>query len=277
MPFGWIEKIMSAAKPKKPLTILDLIQFKQTGEKISCLTAYDASFNSVIDNVGIDLILIGDSLGMVIKGHSTTIPVTLNDIIYHSQCVTRLPKRAFVMADLPFATYHSKTVAVENAKQLIQQGGVQMVKLEGVHMAIMTHLVQQGIPVCGHLGVLPQSIHKTGSYKTQGKLQQEADKIFTDAQKIEQSGASLLILECVPAILAKRITRALRIPVIGIGAGVDCDGQILVLYDMLGLGEGKAPKFVHDFMKGSDSIKHAIQDYHYAVKSTQFPSEDYSY
>ncbi|MCK5727661.1 MAG: 3-methyl-2-oxobutanoate hydroxymethyltransferase [Methylococcales bacterium] len=261
----------------KPLTILDLIRFKQASEKISCLTAYDASFSAVMDNVGIDLILIGDSLGMVVQGHNTTTPVTLRDIIYHSQCVTRVQKRAFIMADLPFATYHSKTVAIENSKQLIQDGGAQMVKLEGVHMDIIQHLVQQGIPVCGHLGVLPQSIHKTGSYRTQGKLQREADKIFIDAQKIEQSGASLLILECVPAILAKKITLALKIPVIGIGAGVDCDGQILVLHDMLGLGGDKPPRFVHDFMEGSDNIKNAIQDYHYAVKSTQFPSEDHSY
>jgi 3-methyl-2-oxobutanoate hydroxymethyltransferase len=268
---------MSKASSKKSLTILDLMQFKKMGEKISALTAYDASFSQVIDQIGIDLILIGDSLGMIIQGHSTTVPVSLEDVIYHSQCVTRKKKRAFVMADLPFASYHSKEVAIQNASQLMQKGGVQMVKLEGIHRGIIEHLVQHGVPVCGHLGVLPQSIHQIGSYKTQGRHRQEADKLLIDAQKIEQAGASLLILECIPAKLAKKITETLTIPVIGIGAGVDCDGQILVLYDMLGLGEGKFPRFVHNFMKDSDSIRNAIQDYHYAVKSSQFPAVSQSY
>ena len=262
---------------RKILSIVDLIALKQTGEKISCLTAYDASFSALIDKVGIEVILIGDSLGMVVQGQSSTLPVSLDEIIYHSRSVTRGRKHAFVMADLPFSSYYTKTVAMENAAKLMQQGEVQMVKLEGTRIAIITFLVDQGIPVCGHLGLLPQSINQLGAYKVKGKEQQEADKIFEDAQKIEHAGAGLLVLECVPSVLAKKITESLTIPVIGIGAGVDCDGQILVLYDMLGLGEGKRPRFTQNFMEGADSIENAIKHYHHAVKKSLFPTFEQSY
>ena len=266
-----------AQHSRKILSIVDLITLKQAGEKISCLTAYDASFSALIDKVGIEVILIGDSLGMVIQGQSSTVPVTLDEIIYHSRCVTRGRKHAFIMADLPFSSYYTKTIAIENAAKLMQQGGVQMVKLEGTRIAIIEFLVNQGIPVCGHLGLLPQSINQLGAYKVKGKEQQAADKIFEDAQKIEQAGAGLLVLECVPSVLAKRITESLTIPVIGIGAGVDCDGQILVLYDMLGLGEGKRPRFTQNFMENAESIENAIKDYHYAVKKSLFPTFEQSY
>ncbi|MDQ7090562.1 MAG: 3-methyl-2-oxobutanoate hydroxymethyltransferase [Methylococcales bacterium] len=259
------------------LTILDLIALKQVGEKISCLTAYDASFSALIDRLGVEVILIGDSLGMVIQGQNTTVPVTLDEIIYHSRCVIRGRKHAFVMADLPFSSYYSKITAVENAMKLMQQGGVQMVKLEGAKLDIIRFLVEQGIPVCGHLGLLPQSINQLGAYKVKGKQPEEANRIFEDAQKIEQAGADLLILECVPAVLAKEISLALTIPVIGIGAGVDCDGQILVLYDMIGLGEGKRPRFTQNFMDGTNTIEEAIQCYHHAVKHTLFPTLEQSY
>ncbi len=261
----------------KILSIVDLIALKQAGEKISCLTAYDASFSALIDKVGIEVILIGDSLGMVIQGQNSTLPVTLDEIIYHSRCVIRGRKQAFVMADLPFSSYYSKNIAMENAAKLMQQGNVQMVKLEGTRIEIIEFLVDQGIPVCGHLGLLPQSINQLGVYKVKGKSQQEADKIFEDAQKIEQAGAGLLILECVSSTLAKKITEALKIPVIGIGAGVDCDGQILVLYDMLGLGEGKRPRFTQNFMEGAESIENAIKYYHHAVKKSLFPTFEQSY
>jgi len=261
----------------KILSLIDLIALKQAGEKISCLTAYDASFSALIDKVGIEVILIGDSLGMVIQGQNSTLPVTLDEIIYHSRCVIRGRKQAFVMADLPFSRYYSKNIAMENAAKLMQQGNVQMVKLEGTRIEIIEFLVDQGIPVCGHLGLLPQSINQLGAYKVKGKSQQEADKIFEDAQKIEQAGVGLLILECVPSALAKNITEALKIPVIGIGAGVDCDGQILVLYDMLGLGEGKRPRFTQNFMEGAKSIENAIKHYHHAVKKSLFPTFEQSY
>jgi len=261
----------------KILSIVDLIALKQAGEKISCLTAYDASFSALIDKVGIEVILIGDSLGMVIQGQNSTLPVTLDEIIYHSRCVIRGRKQAFVMADLPFSSYYSKNIAMENAAKLMQQGNVQMVKLEGTRIEIIEFLVDQGIPVCGHLGLLPQSINQLGAYKVKGRSQQEADKIFEDVQKIEQAGVGLLILECVPSALAKNITEALKIPVIGIGAGVDCDGQILVLYDMLGLGEGKRPRFTQNFMEGAESIENAMKHYRHAVKKSLFPTFEQSY
>ncbi len=267
----------SGQQSYKSLTIIDLITLKQQGEKISCLTAYDASFSALIDKVGIEVILIGDSLGMVIQGQSSTVPVTIEEIIYHSCCVIRGKKQAFIIADLPFASYYSKMVAIENAIKIMQQGGVQMVKLEGAQIDIIYFLVEQGIPVCGHLGLLPQSINQLGHYQVKGRLQSEADKIFSDAQKIEQAGAKLLILECVPAILAKKISASLKIPVIGIGAGVDCDGQILVLYDMLGLSDGKRPRFTQNFMQGAESIEIAIQRYRDAVKKSLFPTIEQSY
>ncbi|NOQ34908.1 MAG: 3-methyl-2-oxobutanoate hydroxymethyltransferase [Methylococcaceae bacterium] len=266
-----------ASNSTKALSILDLIAMKQAGEKISCLTAYDASFSALIDKVGVDVLLIGDSLGMVIQGQSTTVPVTIEDMVYHSRCVTRARNRAFVMADLPFLSYTSKTIAIENAAKLIQQGGAQMVKLEGARFEVIEFLVEQGIPVCGHLGLLPQSINQLGAYKVKGKQQQEADKIISDAKKIEQAGATLLVLECVPAALAKKISLALTIPVIGIGAGVDCDGQVLVLYDMLGLGTGKRPRFTHNFMADAQSIEGAVECYHQAVKKSLFPTLSQSY
>ena len=266
-----------AANTSKTLSILDLMAMKQVGEKISCLTAYDASFTALLDKVGIDVLLVGDSLGMVIQGQCTTVPVRIDDMVYHSRCVSSARKRAFVIADLPFLSYVNTSQAIENAAKLLQQGGVQMVKLEGARLEVIHFLVEQGIPVCGHLGLLPQSINQLGAYKVKGKRQQEADKIFDDAKKLEQAGASLLVLECVPATLAKKITQALKIPVIGIGAGVDCDGQILVLYDMLGLESGKRPRFTKNFMEEAKSIENAIEHYHHAVKKACFPSIEHSY
>ncbi len=266
-----------AANGGKALSILDLMAMKQAGEKISCLTAYDASFTTLLDKVGIDVLLVGDSLGMVIQGHATTVPVSIEDMVYHSRCVTSARKRAFVIADLPFLSYVNETVAIENAAKLMQQGSAQMVKLEGARLEVIQFLVEQGIPVCGHLGLLPQSINQLGAYKVKGKRQQEADRIFAEAQKLEQVGASLLVLECVPAALAKKISESLKIPVIGIGAGVDCDGQVLVLYDMLGLESGKRPRFTKNFMDGADSIEAAIDNYHKAVKKALFPTTEHSY
>lgn len=261
----------------KPLTVNDLTAMKQRGEKISCLTAYDASFSGLIDKVGIDMMLVGDSLGMVIQGHDTTLPATVSDMVYHARCVSTARRRAFVIADLPFMSYATPVIAARNAARLIQTGGAQMVKLEGPRVDIVSFLVDQGIPVCGHLGLLPQWINQLGSYKVQGKEPAGAAKIMADAHQLQQAGAGLLVLECVPAILAKEISAQLDIPVIGIGAGVDCNGQVLVLYDMLNIGTGKRPRFSRNFMQDAATIEAAIHAYHKAVKQSQFPGPEHSF
>ena len=265
------------ADSTKSLSISDLINMKQTGEKISCLTAYDASFASLLDQAGIDVILVGDSLGMVIQGHASTLPVTIQDMVYHTRNVSAARKRAFVLADLPFASYATPQQAVQNAAQLMQIAGAQMVKLEGARIDVIQFLVEQGIPVCGHLGLLPQSVNQLGGYKVQGREPEQAEQILNDALAIEQAGAKLLLLECVPALLAAQITQALTIPVIGIGAGADCDGQVLVLYDMLNISVGKRPRFSKNFMTGTNSIEEAIKSYLNAVKNHQFPAADHAY
>lgn len=261
----------------KALTINDLRAMKLAGEKISCLTAYDASFSGLLDRVGIDVILVGDSLGMVIQGWDSTLPVTVDDMVYHSRNVARARKRAFVVCDLPFASYATPEQALLNAARLVQAGLAQMVKLEGPKTAVIRFLVEQGIPVCGHLGLLPQSVNRLGGYKVQGRDEAQAAQIVADAEAIEQAGAGLLVLECIPAALAQAISARLSIPVIGIGAGVDCDGQVLVLYDMLNISAGKRPRFSKDFMVGADSIEAAVRCYHHAVKAGQFPTSQQSY
>jgi len=261
----------------KPLSVNDLANMKQRGEKISCLTAYDASFSALIDHVGVDIMLVGDSLGMTIQGHDTTLPVTVTDMVYHTRCVSKARQRAFIIADLPFMTYPTPVVAAENAAKLIQLGGAQMVKLEGARPDVVNFLVEQGVPVCGHLGLLPQYINQLGSYAVQGKNRIDAEKIIADAHLLEQSGAALLVLECIPAKLAKEISMQLSIPVIGIGAGIDCDGQVLVLHDMLNIGTSKRPRFSKDFMQYAESIEAAISAYHQAVKQSLFPTIDHSF
>lgn len=261
----------------KSLSIGDLILMKQSGDKISCLTAYDASFASLLDQAGIDVILVGDSLGMVIQGHASTLPVTIQDMVYHTRNVSIARKRAFVLADLPFASYATPQQALQNAAQLMQMAGAQMVKLEGAKIDVIQFLVEQGIPVCGHLGLLPQSVNQLGGYKVQGREPEQAEQILNDALAIEQAGARLLVLECVPAILAAQISQALTIPVIGIGAGVDCDGQVLVLYDILNISTGKRPRFSKNFMAEAGSIEDAITSYLNAVKNGQFPAAEHAY
>lgn len=258
------------------LTVTDLAAMKHRGEKITCLTAYDASFSAVIDKVGIDVMLVGDSLGNVIQGHATTLPVTLRDLVYHTQCVTKAKQRAFVVADLPFLGYTTPILAAKNAGKLLR-AGAQMVKLEGAKIDCVKFLVDQGVPVCGHLGLQPQSIHLVGGYKVQGKAPQDAQQLVTDALQLQQAGVQLLVLECVPAALAKNISSQLDIPVIGIGAGVDCDGQVLVLYDMLGIGVGNRPRFSMDFLHNAASVEEAIAAFHNAVKQATFPSAEHSF
>jgi 3-methyl-2-oxobutanoate hydroxymethyltransferase len=250
---------------------------KQRGEKITCLTAYDASFSALIDATGIEVILVGDSLGMVVQGHATTLPVTLDDIIYHTRCVMRSCRRALVIADLPFMTYSTPELAAQSAAKLIQLGGAQLVKFEGARIDIVEFLVKQGIAVCGHLGLLPQFIHQIGGYKVQGKACDSADQLIKEALALQKAGVSLLILECVPAELARKISEQLHIPVIGIGAGADCDGQVLVVYDMLGMSHGKRPRFSKDFLSETNSIEAALKIYYNAVKQGDFPTSAHSF
>ncbi len=261
----------------QPLTHLDLLAMKQNGEKIACLTAYDASFSALIDATGIEVILVGDSLGMVVQGHATTLPVKIDDMVYHTRCVTKTCKRALVIADLPFMTYVTPEAAAQNAATLIQAGGAQMVKLEGAKIEIIQFLVEQGISVCGHLGLLPQFIHQLGGYKVQGKIAEAAEKLLVDALEIQNAGATMLILECVPADLARQITEKLTIPVIGIGAGDGCDGQVLVVYDMLGISTGKRPRFSKNFLSDTNSIESALKNYFDAIKKGEFPTAAHSF
>jgi len=264
-------------KQVKARTIADLQEMKNQGKKITSLTAYDATFSALMDQADVDVLLVGDSLGMVVQGHSSTLPVSIQDMVYHTQSVSRGNQRAFVIADLTFMASATPMQAAQNAALLIQQGGAQMVKLEGARLEAIQFMVQQGIPVCAHLGLLPQSIYQLGKYSVQGKHSEDAERILSEAKKIEQAGAQMLVLECIPAGLAKKITQQLNIPVIGIGAGVDCDGQVLVVYDMLGISLGKIPRFSKNYMQQTDSILSAIQAYVDEVKNSQFPLLEHSF
>lgn len=262
----------------KSLTVISLRDMKRAGEKIACLTAYDYSFAQLLDRAGVDLIMIGDSLGMVVQGQSSTLPVTLADVAYHTRCVVRGVQRAVIVADLPFLTYQQNPEqALLSAGQLMQ-AGAHVVKLEGGEPMVETvrFLVERGIPVCAHLGLTPQSVHQLGGYRVQGKTTEAAERLQRDAKLLEQAGASLLVLEAVPSPLAQQITQALSIPTIGIGAGVHTDGQVLVLHDMLGLNPRPA-KFVRNFMQGAASLEAAIKSYVDAVKSRTFPGPEHGY
>ncbi|MBI3571555.1 MAG: 3-methyl-2-oxobutanoate hydroxymethyltransferase [Gammaproteobacteria bacterium] len=253
---------------------------KRGGEKIACLTAYDYSFASLLDSAGIDMIMVGDSLGMVMQGHDTTLPVSVADMAYHSRCVARGTKRALIIVDMPFMSYQqSPSHAFASAGRLMQKGGAQVVKLEGGEPMAGTvrFLVERGVPVCGHLGLTPQSVHQLGGYRVQGRETTSAEKIRHDAKILQEAGASLLVLEAVPAELAKTITAELDIPTIGIGAGKDCDGQVLVLHDMLGIYPRPSPKFSRNFMQGAPSIEAAVKSYIAAVRSGAFPGPEHGY
>ncbi len=258
-------------------TIADLQGMKQAGLKITSLTVYDASFTVLLDQADVDVLLVGDSLGMVVQGHSSTLPVSMQDMLYHTQIVSRARQQAFIIADLPFMSSATPLQAAENAALLIQQGGAQMVKLEGAKIEAIEFMVQQGIPVCAHLGLLPQSIYQLGKYSVQGKEEKDAEKILADAVQIEQAGAQMLIVECIPATLTRQISEQLSIPVIGIGAGVHCDGQVLVLYDMLDISLGRKPRFSKNYMQQSDSIFAAIQSYVAEVREQKFPAQEHSF
>jgi len=261
------------------LTLTRLRKMKDEQNKIAMLTAYDASFAYALEQAGVDVILVGDSLGMVIQGQESTLPVTVDDMIYHTRNVVRGSETVFVIADMPFMSYGNIEQAISNAARLMAEGGAQMVKLEGgaVVADTVNQLTQRGIPVCAHLGLLPQSVHRLGGYRVQGRDEQGAQQVIDDALTLEQAGADMIVLECVPADLADRVTAAVDIPVIGIGAGANCDGQVLVLYDMLGLTPGKRPRFSHDFLSETGAIPAAITKYVQDVKSGQFPTPEQQY
>lgn len=263
----------------KRITLHHLQKLKAKGEKITCLTAYDASFAQVLDQAGIEVLLIGDSLGMVVQGHDSTLPVSIENMIYHSQLVARGSQRAFLIADMPFMSYATSKQAVDNATRLMQLGQVHMVKLEGGSWLAETiqQLTQHGIPVCGHLGLTPQSVHQLGGYHVQGRSVTAAEQLRHDALALQAAGVSLLVLECIPRQLAANLTQELSIPTIGIGAGADCGGQVLVLYDLLGIAREKIPSFAKNFLQETDSIENAVIYFIKAVKDGSFPSEEYSF
>lgn len=262
----------------KSVTLTALRRMKSAGEKIACLTAYDYSFANLLDRCLVDLVMVGDSLGMVVQGHETTLPVSVNDMIYHSRCVARGVTRALVVVDMPFMSYQiSPPQALENAGRLLQAGGAQMVKLEGGAPMVETvrFLSERGVPVCAHLGLTPQSVHQLGGYRVQGRDAASAERIRQDAHALQDAGASLVVLEAVPAALARTITHELAIPTIGIGSGPDCDGQVLVLHDMLGVYPRPSPKFSKNFMTGATDIEAAVKAYVAAVKQGGFPGPEH--
>ena len=251
---------------------------KSRGEKIVALTAYDASFASAMDESGIDLVLVGDSLGMVVQGHATTLPVSLDQMPYHAACVKKGLQRAVLAVDLPFMTYPTPAQALESAARLVREAGAQLVKLEGGRQRteVIRALAGQDIPVCAHLGLLPQSVHRLGGYLVQGRDDPSAQTLFEDALLLQEAGASLLVIECVPAVLAAEITAALAIPTIGIGAGPHCDGQVLVSYDMLGITP-RRPLFCHNFLAEAGNVREAFHRYGAAVRTSTFPGPEHTY
>src|ERR1700722_17751820 len=264
---------------RPPVTLGTLDQMKQRGEKIACMTVYDASFAVLLDAAGVDVALVGDSLGMVIQGHDTTVPVTMDQMVYHCVAASRGLHRPFLIVDLPFMSYPSRELALTNSVRLMQEGGARMVKLESgkAQTEIVEFLASHDIAVCAHLGLRPQSVHKTGGFRVQGRDDGAARQMLEDALALQAAGADLVLLECIPAALGREISQQLSVPVIGIGAGPDTDGQILVLYDILDITAGRKPRFVRNFMSGSDSPQAAVARYVQAVKSGDYPAPEHCF
>ncbi len=258
---------------RKPITLHRLREMHAAGEPISVLTCYDAAFARVLDHAGVDCLLIGDSLGMVLQGLTSTVPVTLADMAYHVRCVAQGNRSAWIIGDLPFGSYQQSHAQAMESATVLMQAGAHMVKLEGGGWTADTvhFLTQRGIPVCAHLGLTPQSVHALGGYRIQGRDDESAATLRLHAQQLADAGAAMLVLELMPSAVGAAITASLPIPTIGIGAGSDCSGQVLVLHDMLGLGHGKQPRFVRDFMQGSPSVEAAIRTYVADVKARRFP------
>jgi len=263
---------------RKAISLPGLIAQRQQGNKITMLTCYDASFAALMDRCGVEILLVGDSLGMVSQGHSSTLPVTVAEIAYHTASVARGNKSALLVADMPFGSYGTPEAAFNNAVTLIQ-AGAQMVKLEGGAWLAPTiqFLTERAIPVCAHLGLTPQSVHQLGGYKVQGKTAEAAELLKKDALILQAAGATLLVLEAIPSALGKQVTDLLLIPTIGIGAGPDCSGQVLVMHDLLGVFPGRKAKFVKNFMEGHSSIDAAVLAYVAAVKDLSFPAPEHCF
>ena len=265
--------------PRPPVNVATLRRMKEEGEPIACLTAYDASYAVLVDVAGTDLVLVGDSLGMVIQGYDTTVPVTVDDVVYHTRAVSRGLRRAFLVADMPFMSYANPDQALENSVRMMQEGGAMMIKLEGGEgqIEIVQHLARHDIPVCAHLGLKPQSVHKIGGFRVQGRDADKAREMTNAARKLQDAGADIVLLECVPNELGKTIRDSLEVPVIGIGAGPDVDGQILVLYDILDITQGRTPRFVRNFQQEHTSPLAAIEAYVGAVKDRSYPAPEHCF
>ncbi len=270
--------LQESATTRGLVTISKLQEMRQGGEKIVVLTAYDASFAALMDQAGVDVILIGDSLGNIVQGESSTLPVTVEHMVYHTSCVAKGQASAFLIADMPFGSYSTPEQAMLNAAQLMR-AGAHMVKLEGGAWLAETvkFLVERSIPVCAHLGLLPQSVHTLGGFKVQGKSTESAQTLINDAKALQEAGAQLLVLEAIPSELGKKVTDAIQIPSIGIGAGPDCSGQVLVMHDMLGAFPGRSPKFVKNFLTGQSSIEAAFKCYVQEVKTGKFPGPEHCF
>lgn len=260
-------------------TLTKLQTMRSRDEKIAVLTCYDASFAALLEAQGVDVLLVGDSLGMVLQGHETTLPVTLDDMVYHTACVARGAKQAFIISDMPFGTFQISPQEAFTHVAKLMVAGAQMVKLEGGAPMLETvrFLTERGIPVCGHIGLTPQSVNQLGGYRVQGKESAAAQKLLEDAAALEQAGAGMIVLEAMPALLAAEITAALSIPTIGIGAGAECSGQVLVLHDMLDIYPGKKARFVKNYMQGAGSIAEAVARYVGEVKDGSFPGQEHSF
>lgn len=271
--------VAATTSSRKAMTLPRLLEMHARGEKIAVLTCYDASFAALLDQCEVEVMLIGDSLGMVLQGHDSTLPVTVEQIAYHTAAVARGAKSAWIVADLPFGSYHESPAQAFASAAALMRAGAHMVKLEGGAWLVETvrFITERGIPVCAHLGVTPQSKHALGGYRVQGKTAETAAQIRADALALQEAGARMLVFEMVPATLAGEITAELDIPTIGIGAGADCSGQVLVLHDMLGVYPGKMARFVRNFMDGADSIQGAVAAYVAAVKDGSFPAPEHTY
>ena len=264
----------------KKVTINTLRKMKQAGERISMLTAYDATFARLLDRSGIEILLVGDSLGMVVQGHDSTLPVTLDQMVYHCAAVSRATEHAHIVGDMPFGSYQaSADEAVKNAMRLIAEGGAEAVKLEGgaEYAEIVRRIARAGVPVMGHIGLTPQSVHKLGGYVVQGRTEEKAQKLIADARALEEAGCYAIILEMMPADLSAEITASVEVPVIGIGAGVGCDGQVLVCYDLLGMNPDFSPKFVKKYLDLGVAIREAVTKYRDEVKGGTFPGPEHSF
>jgi 3-methyl-2-oxobutanoate hydroxymethyltransferase len=262
------------------VTIHTLRSQKQRGERITMLTAYDATFARLLDEAGIDVLLVGDSLGMVVQGHDTTLPVTLDEVIYHCRAVARGATRAQIVGDMPFMTYQASVEqALVNAGRMVKEGGAHAIKLEGgaQHAPLVERLVSAGIPVMGHIGLTPQSFHQMGGFKVQGRGAGARERLVADAQALEAAGAYALVLEGIPSVIAREITDTIEIPTIGIGAGAGCDGQVLVVYDLLGMDESFKPRFVRRYESMGIRIRSAAQAYIADVRAGTFPSDAESF